>query len=144
MHGGGFVRGRYGRLGVLGIAGGEWKAVADDGRDGGGASNGEEPLVGLNSATSSARASAAGRKETPPTPPSPLFGATTFVNHYSFAQRAALGGSDSSSSSHVDAPPSPLISKGKTLHTADAAVTPQQLHTVHALREAGAAGGGGA
>jgi hypothetical protein len=142
VHEGEFVRGSYGRIGVLGSAARELKAASDDGSGGGSASSDEDPLMGLKSVKSSAGGSAAGRKETPATPPSPLFGATTFVNPYSFAQRAALGGSDSSSSSDGDAPPSPLISKGKKLPPAAAAVPLLKLPAVNALQGQGAAGGG--
>ena len=139
MHEGEFVRGSYGRIGLLGSVARELKAGSDDS---GGASSDEDPLMGLKSAKSSAGGIAAGKKEIPVAPSSPLFGATTFVNPYSFAQRAALGSSDSYSSSDGDAPPSPLISKGKKLPPAAAAVSLLKLPAVNALQGQGAAGGG--
>ncbi len=130
VHAGEFVRGSYGRTGGVGSLGRGLQSGSDEEGGNGNASSDEDPLMGLKSIKSSARGSAAA----PVTPSSPLFGATTFINPYSFAHRDA--GSDSFSSSDGDAP-SPLLHQGKKLPPAAATVSLLKLPAVNALQAQG-------
>jgi hypothetical protein len=128
VHQGEFVRGSYGRIGTgVGASASEEEDAGDSLSDDG------DPLMGVRLSKGVGGAVAA------PAAQSSLSDAAAF-NPYSFSQRTAAA--ESFSSSDSDAPPLPLLPKGKKLLPVASSLPAVRLPAVAGLQGQAAAGGG--